>query len=169
MIELKMYPTKEQKKFLDKHFKAVREVYNFFLTYSKNCYKNTKTSTDYNMWSRQLTRLKKTNKYKWLSELNPSALQFVLFGLHNKYKKFFSTRQRCDFPRKLTFSNSFTIVPRIKFIKNKNNVYIKISKFKKPIKLENTNMQLEKDKVKRVLISKNNHGEYSMQLFFKEK
>jgi transposase len=44
--KFRLYPNENQKVLIEKHIGACRFIYNFFLEYSSNAYKNTKTSTN---------------------------------------------------------------------------------------------------------------------------
>jgi len=62
-FKFRLYPNESQKVLIEKHIGASRFVYNLFLEYATNAYKNTKTSTNVYDWARVLTKLKKTKTY----------------------------------------------------------------------------------------------------------
>ena len=58
--KFRLYPNNNQKDLIEKHIGSSRFVFNFFLSFQSNCYKNTKTYTNKYTWSKVLTKIKKT-------------------------------------------------------------------------------------------------------------
>lgn len=111
-FKYKLYPTKEQEVLLAKHFGARRFIYNYFLNKCKEFYlknkedieaKRIKWWVNYYDWSKQLTQLKKQEKYIWLNEVNAQSLQSTLKDLEWAYRRFF--RWQSKFP---IFKNKHT-------------------------------------------------------------
>jgi len=72
--KFRIYPTNEQIEKLNQHFGHTRFVYNLFLEFASNAYNNTKTHTNFYTWEKVLVALKKTEKYKWLNDVNSQSL-----------------------------------------------------------------------------------------------
>ena len=92
--KFRIYPSNEQIEKLNQHFGHTRFVYNLFLEFSSNAYKNTKTSTNYYMWAKVLTALKKTEKYQWLNDANSQSLQQSIKNLETGFKRFFKKQSK---------------------------------------------------------------------------
>jgi putative transposase len=138
-FKFRLYPNENQKILLDKHIGSSRFIYNFFLNYSKNCYENTKTSTSKFDWMKELTLLKKTEKYSWLNEINSQVLQDSLHNLGNSFQRFYKKLSGYPkFKKKSTSKWSFSIPQNISLEYSETNDkfgYLKIPKFnKQPIK-----------------------------------
>ena len=124
----RIYPTKEDKILLAKHFGCCRFLYNHFLTYRKNEYeKGNKVS--YLMTQKELTKMKTLEQYSWLNEVSSQSLQMAIQQLDDAYKKFFkqqggypnykskhSSKQSCSFPQNVKISENRVYLP--KFMKN---------------------------------------------------
>lgn len=168
-FKFRLYPNKNQEVLLDKHIGASRFLYNFFLNYSTNCYKNTKTSTNKYDWMKVLTSLKKTNKYDWLNEINSQSLQDALKNLDKSYKRFF--KKKSGFPKfksKHKSKWSFSIPQNILLNFSENNDkfgYLYIGKFVKfPIKTRIHKVLPNDYKIKTATITKNRTGKYFVSL-----
>lgn len=99
--KFRIYPTNEQIEKLNQHFGHTRFIYNLFLEFSSNAYKNTKAYTNYNMWARVLVALKKTEKYQWLKDVNSQSLQQSIKDLETAFKRFFKKQSKypkCQLP-----------------------------------------------------------------------
>ena len=92
----RIYPTKEDKILLAKHFGCCRFLYNYFLSYRKNEYeKGNKVS--YLMTQKELTKMKTQDQYSWLNEVSSQSLQMAIQQLDDAYKKFF--RKEGGYPK----------------------------------------------------------------------
>ena len=92
--KIRIYPNKEQKILIEKHFGACRFIWNYMLDLQNENYKlGNKYIKQYDM-IRKLTGLKKEEKYKWLNEISNSSLQLVCTDLEKSYKFFFSKMNR---------------------------------------------------------------------------
>ncbi len=83
----RLYPTKEQELFLDKHFNAVRLVYNLGLETKNLSYYDYGVKLSKNDLQFQLTDLKK--ELVWLKEVNSQSLQGALINLDDAFNKYF--------------------------------------------------------------------------------
>ena len=124
----RIYPTKEDKVLLAKHFGCCRFLYNYFLTYRKEEYqKGNKVS--YYIIQKELTKMKAREEYSWLNEVASQSLQVAIQQLDDAYKKFFrqqggypnykskhSSTQSCSFPQNIKLEGNRVFLP--KFMKN---------------------------------------------------
>lgn len=87
----RIYPTKEDKILLAKHFGCCRFLYNYFLTYRKEEYqKGNKVS--YYITQKELTKMKTLKKYSWLNEVASQSLQTAIQQLDDAYKNFLDNK-----------------------------------------------------------------------------
>ena len=130
-FKYRIYPTKEQKNLLAKHFGAKRFVWNYFLNERKNAYLENNTSLNYYDNASSLTKLKKQDEYEWLKEINSQSVQASLRDLEVAYTRFFS--KQGQFPRFKSKKDkqSFRIPQSTKYEDGQLN----IPKFKKSIKV----------------------------------
>ena len=98
----RIYPNKEQQALLEKHFGAVRWLYNYGLEKKIKHYKKTKKGLSCFDIKKDIPKLKKRAKTKWLKEINSQSLQESLFCLDNAFTRFF--REKKGFPK---FKNKF--------------------------------------------------------------
>jgi putative transposase len=96
-FKYRIYPNKDQIKFLSNQFGAVRFVYNYFLANRKSEYLNNKKSLSYYDDAKLLTELKNTDGYDWLYNINAQTLQGSLRNLEVAYQGFFL--KRTGFPK----------------------------------------------------------------------
>jgi len=96
-FKYRIYPNKEQEKFLASQFGAVRFVYNHFLANRKEEYLLNKKSLNYYDDAKSLTDLKTKDGYAWLNDINSQSLQYSLRNLEAAYNKFF--RKLSKFPK----------------------------------------------------------------------
>jgi len=83
--KFRLYPNKEQRKFLESHFGACRFVHKHFWGKYKNSQLPGKTQLQ-----KELKELKKTDEYSWLNDINSQSLQVSLHNLIRAYKRAFS-------------------------------------------------------------------------------
>lgn len=96
-FKIQLNPNKSQEVLLNKHVGSCRFVYNYFLDLRKQHYDFDGTRISTNDCLRELTILKKTDKCKWLQEINTPSLQQVLRDQDQAYKNFF--KGRSQFPK----------------------------------------------------------------------
>ncbi|MDI3494999.1 MAG: putative transposase [Pseudothermotoga sp.] len=119
--KFRIYPTKEQEEKLNKHFGCARFVYNFFLNYSSIMYKKMNISTNYNNWACVLVRLKKTDKYAWLNEVNSQSLQQSLKDLECAFKNFFKKQAKHPKFKKKKNRQTFRVPQHIQLYMKEEN------------------------------------------------
>jgi len=88
-FQYRIYPTENQKKFLDHQFGGARFVYNFFLNRRIEEYKKNKKSFHYYDDSKFLTQLKCDKEFEWMYEISNQVMQNSLQNLQTAYSKFF--------------------------------------------------------------------------------
>jgi putative transposase len=74
----KLIPNEDQKVLLNKHFGAIRFIYNYFLNERKQEYETNKQTINYYNNAKSLTELKKQEQYSWLNEINSQSLQDII-------------------------------------------------------------------------------------------
>jgi len=152
----RIYPNKEQTELIEKHFGAIRWIYNWGLDKKIEAYQKDKKRISCFDLINELPKLKKQENYKWLQEVSASSLQMSIRNLDNAFTKFF--REKKGFPNfksKKKNKNSFQLPQRNKIdFKNKRLQVLKIGKLK--IKLDKE----LKGKIKTVIISKNKVNQY---------
>lgn len=135
----RIYPNKQQKELLSKHFGCTRFVFNYFLNERKEYYLNNKEEIEakrikgglnYYDNAKELTQIKKEKE--WLREVNSQSLQASLKNLESAYRMFF--RKTHNFPRfKSKFAKqSFTVPQNLELQNNK----ILFPKFKEGVKVK---------------------------------
>lgn len=131
-FKYRLYPTKEQKILLAKHFGAKRFVWNYFLDQRKRTYLENKQNLNYYDNAAALTQLKKQNDFSWLKEINAQSIQASLRDLEVSYNNFFSKQK--SFPRfKSKRDKQSFRVPQCTAYENGK---LKIPKFEQAIKVK---------------------------------
>lgn len=97
-FKFRLYPNDDQKVFFAKTFGCVRLVYNHYLDLRKVAYDKDGSTVSYNACARDLTLLKKTDKYSFLMETDSVALQQSLCHLDTAYQNFFKN-SKTGFPK----------------------------------------------------------------------
>lgn len=116
-----------------KHFGCCRFIYNYALDKKVKAYQKDKTNLSRFVIQADLPKMKKSEEYNWLSEVNSLSLQAALANLDSAFVKFF--REKKGFPNfksKKASKKSFSIPQntRVKF--DEGMVYI--PKFRQGIK-----------------------------------
>jgi putative transposase len=129
----RLYPNKQQEVLLAKHFGCCRFIYNYALDKKVKAYQKDKTNLSRFDIQADLPKMKKSEEYHWLSEVNSLSLQAALANLDSAFVKFF--REKKGFPNfksKKASKQSFSIPQntRVKF--DEGRVYI--PKFRQGIK-----------------------------------
>jgi len=83
----RIYPTKDQKVLLDKHFGACRFIYNLALETKQSAYIGNKITLSAFDLMKQMTELKQD--LSWLKEVNAQALQNSIVNMDKAYTQFF--------------------------------------------------------------------------------
>ena len=128
VYRFRLYPTKEQEKFLKQEAGNIRFVYNYFLALAKEKYRKEKAKWNYYEYKRLLPKLKK--EFEFLKFSNSQSLQESLKNLDKAFKNFF--KGLSDFPKfkKKKKTNSISIPQHFEIIENR----LKIPKLKTSIK-----------------------------------
>jgi putative transposase len=129
--KIRLYPNKEQKILLEKHFGCVRFVYNHFLNIRNVEYKTNKVNMSYYDTANELSVLKNKEEYVFLNEVNSQSLQWSLRFLDIAFRNFFRGQSKFPNFKKKSNNQSFK-VPVNSTFKLKNNKII-IPKFKEGI------------------------------------
>lgn len=96
--KFRIYPNAEQRVLFARTFGCVRLVYNYYLDRKIKLYQADKSGFSYTQCSNDMTILKKTEEYIFLSDVDSIALQQSLRHLDDAFKNFF-TRQKTGFPK----------------------------------------------------------------------
>ena len=130
-FKYRMYPTDLQKVVLEKHFGAVRLLYNLALDVKTYAHKSHGINVGYHeLATKQLTELKKC--FPFLKEVNSQSLQGSLRNLDAAYDKFF--KRLSGFPKfKRKGGRESFFVPQNFFIEDRK---LNIPKFREGIKIE---------------------------------
>lgn len=119
----RLYPTKKQEEFLDRHFGCCRFVYNHFLALRKDAWQKDKQSISGFECKRQLKGLK--TEFPWLKEVNSQSLQDAVLNLEKAYRRFFKkqsgypkfkkkrNRQCFTVPQHFKIENSYLYIPKL--------------------------------------------------------
>ncbi len=135
-IKIRIYPDKEQEKYIRNLLGTSRFIYNFMLSYKINEYKDNKKSITYSQTSKKLTEIK--NEYKWMRNVHSKVIQQTLINLNQAYKNFFKSNrgfpkfkskkdnnQSCRFPKDAISGINGN---RINIIKQLSDIHFKCSR-----------------------------------------
>ena len=133
-FKVRIHPNENQIELLNQTFGCVRYIYNYFLNKKISLYREDNKNLTYNECSKELTQLKKENK--WLKNPDKCALQNALKNLDIAYKNFFD--KRANFPKfksKKSYKDSYKTNSCLKFENNKIRIpkigWIKIKGYRK--------------------------------------
>jgi putative transposase len=118
-----MYPTKNQKEMINKHFGACRYVYNWGLEQKIRTYKENGKSISRFTLNKEITLLKQSES--WIKEINSQSLQGATLNLDNAFTKFF--REKGGFPKFKSKKNrvqSFNVPQNYKVDFDNNEIYL---------------------------------------------
>jgi putative transposase len=130
--KIRIYPNKEQKELLNKHFGCVRLVYNHFLNIRNEEYKTNKVNISYYDTANELSSLKRNEEYKFLNEVNSQSLQWSLRFLDIAFRNFFKGQTKFPNFKKKSNNQSFKVPVNSTFKLDKNKLII--PKFRKGLK-----------------------------------
>lgn len=153
--KFRLYPTLEQKQYLEKVFGSVRWVWNWGLSLKQEKYKQDKSSLYYNQISAQLTQKKKEEDFIWLKEPNSHSLQQSLMDLEKSFLSFFKNQSKYPKYKSKRNKQSFRLPDCFKLAENK----LKIPKLS-PIKIVQHREFGPNAKLLNVTISKNKANQY---------
>ncbi|RLL85208.1 transposase [Petrotoga sp. HKA.pet.4.5] len=168
--KFRLYLTNEQVEKFSQHFGHTRFIYNLFLEFSSNAYKNTKTSmVNYNTWCKILTVLKRSEKYHWLNDANSQSLQQSIKDLETSYKRFFKKQAKHPKFKKKSSRQSFRVPQHIQLYENENNdkySILFVPKFKEGIKVRVHRKIDPNAKIKNCIFIKTPTGKYFVSITF---
>ena len=154
----RLYPNKEQRILIAKHFGCSRFLYNHFLARRTKEYLTTGRSNNFVRDCKELTELKKQDEHTWLKEVNSQSLQQAIKNLDAAYGNFFE--KRAKFPK---FKNkhdkqSFRVPQNIRLVEDR----LVIPKFLEGIKCKVHRPVNEE--ISFATITKNKSGQYHCTL-----
>jgi len=178
VIQVRLYPNKDQQNYLASCFGCCRYLYNHFLHETSEQYKIDGTFLWYKDFQNALPEMKKQEETKWLKNVDATCLQNAVRNLDNGINNFVKSKQgkrkglKVGFPQYKRRSNKQSS----KFTSNYDsckvdyeNQKIKIPKLKSWISFAN---EIEQDripngKLQSITISKNPAGHYFASLLYK--
>ena len=131
VLRVRIYPNKQQKVALAKHFGCCRFVFNYYLNKTNTQYQETGKGMTYCQMAKDLTQLKKLPDYEWLQEVTAATLQQSLKNLETAFKNFFTKRARFPkfkgkhkkqsirFPESCSIRNNGLKLPKMGIVKAK--------------------------------------------------
>ena len=93
VCKIRIYPNKTQESIINRTLGACRFIYNKYIEYNLNYYKETGKFLSGYEFSKILTEMKKTEEFSWLNEISRKALVESVFLCEKSYKKFFKKKQ----------------------------------------------------------------------------
>jgi len=107
-FKYRIYPNKSQTEMIHKHFGCSRFIYNWALNRKTKAYQESKTKLSCFDLQREITQLKKTEGFEWLSEVNSQTLQQTVAHLDTAFSKFFKEKKGYPKFKKKRNQQSFT-------------------------------------------------------------
>ena len=178
VIQVRLYPNKDQMNYLANCFGCCRFLYNHFLFETSEQYKVDGTFLWYEAMSSLLTQMKKQEETEWLKNVDSTCLQNSLKNLDNGIDNFVKSKQgkrkglKVGFPKYKRRSNKQSC----KFTLNYNSCkvdyekqQIKIPKLKSWINFANEipDDRIPDGKLQSITVSKNPAGHYFASLLYK--
>ena len=93
VCKIRIYPNKTQELIINRTFGACRFIYNKYIEYNINYYKETGKFLSGYDFSKIVTKLKKTEEFSWLNEISSKAIKDSIMTCEKSYKKFFKKKQ----------------------------------------------------------------------------
>jgi len=162
-FKFRLYPNKEQEIQLAKTFGCARFVYNKMLAERKEMYKKFKDDKETLKKQKFPTPAKYKKEFPFLKEVDSLALANTQINLQNAYKNFFEGRAKFPKFKSKKHKQSYTTNLVNGNIKLENG-YIKLPKFKKPIKMKQHREIPADYKIKSCTISKTKTGKYYISI-----
>lgn len=177
VLKIRIYPNLEQKLYLHKAFGCSRFIYNYFLDKSQKAWNENKEYFNWVETSRELTKLKKTEEYSWLKEVDSSVMYNALNHLDTAYKNLYQARKEkrnynLRFKSRKNHRESFTS-QAIKTTAGFNikidfeNKRIKIPKLKSWIKYRDEREAFDYKTIQKITIKQTPAGNYYVSIHFK--
>ena len=98
VCKIRIYPNKTQESIINRTLGACRFIYNKYIEYNLNYYKEFGKFLSGYDFSKILTELKKTEEFSWLNQISSKAIKDSIMTCEKSYKKFFKKKQP-RFPR----------------------------------------------------------------------
>ena len=122
VCKIRIYPNKTQEMVINQTLGACRFIYNKYLEYNLNYYKETGKFLSGYDFSKILTQMKKTEEFSWLNEISSKAIKDSIMTCEKSYKKFFKKKQ----PRPPRFRSRKQPVQSYFFVKE--NIHLNTGK-----------------------------------------
>lgn len=157
----RLYPNKEQKILLEKHFGSCRFVYNRILALHNMLYKEYKEKWNKYKYIKLISPLKKSDEFSWLKEVNSQSLQQAIIDLDKGFKNFFQKRAKYpQFKSKHKSKKAFRVPQFVKVNFDAKRVFI--PKFKEGIKCKLHRMFF--GTIKNATVSMTKSGKYFISI-----
>ena len=165
-IKIRIYPSDEQKNFINKQLGCCRVVYNSCLAYRRDKYEKEGISITSSQAINYIVELKKDRE--WLKEVHSKVLQQSVMDMNSAYKNFFEGRcgfpkfkskkdyeQKCRFPK-----DAFIGIRgnRIDLIKSLKDIHFKCSV------RDERYLNKNQDKVHSLTLTRNKVGQYYLSV-----
>ena len=165
-IKIRIYPSDEQKQFINKQLGCCRVVYNSCLAYRRDKYEKEGISITSSQSINYIVELKKERE--WLKEVHSKVLQQSVMDMNSSYKNFFEGRcgfpkfkskkdyeQKCRFPK-----DAFIGIRgnRIDLIKSLKDIHFKCSV------RDERYLNKNQDKVHSLTLTRNKAGQYYLSV-----
>lgn len=181
VLKIRIYPNLEQKSYLHKAFGCSRFIYNYFLDKSQKAWNDNKECFNWFKASNELTKLKKTDEYSWLKEIDSTIYTYTLRHLDAAYKNLYQARKEkrnynLRFKSKKNHRESCSIQPSNTAAKGKpdktvkidfENKRIKIPKLKSWIKYRDEREAFDYKSIQKITIKQTPAGNYYASIHFR--
>jgi putative transposase len=178
VIQVRLYPNKDQMNYLAQCFGCCRFLFNYFLHKTSEQYKVDGTFLWYNDFQNTIPKMKKQEETEWLKNVDSTCLQNAVRNLDNSQNNFVKSKQGKRRGPKVGFPTYKRKVNKqsAKFTSNSasckvdyENRQIKIPKLKSWIKFANkiSDDRIPDGKLQSITISKNPAGHYFASLLYK--
>ena len=93
VCKIRIYPNKTQESIINRTLGACRFIYNKYIEYNLNYYKETGKFLSGYDFSKIVTQIKKTEEFSWLNEISSKAIKDSIMTCEKSYKNFFKKKQ----------------------------------------------------------------------------
>lgn len=173
-LELRCYPTSEQREYLAKCFGAARWIYNYGLSKNIEQYKKNKTFIWYNSLAKDLPKLKCSEETSWLKEIDSILIQQSLKNLDSALSEMCKSKRgkrkgkQLGFPKFKSKSNKQSF----KCVNINNNIKVdledntlKIPKLKTTLKIV-SDKRRPVGKISSITLKKTPSGKYFVYILY---